>query len=366
MTELDAIFDRYSIPDIIEAYQNRQRKGSALPLSRRLGFFPITDQISFGMFQTQHAMFWIATEAKFRDDAISFPQLPEKEKHVLKTTLGIFAFQDGDVIETLVMRFLLEAPTIESKAYYLAQSNIEAIHAWSYSLQIHSITRTDEERAEMIEAVDHFDFLKHKQALNEKYKRGNHSYVKRQFALACVEGIGFSSLFAIIFSFKHRRDGLKFTGIMFSNEKIAQDEGHHRDTAVKYVRLARGDRHLISQLDAKVYDEFRRVSGELTQEDAEEIVREHVVIEHLCADEILKDDIPNVTNRQLKQYVQYVADKLLQDCGFRKIWNVENPLAYMNQIGMSALSNFFEKDVGDYSFNEEPTVEPEDLTSVDW
>lgn len=346
---LNETFKRFTVPQLIDALTERQRRGSKVPVARRLGVFPITDTISFKAFEEQLAAFWVPGEANFEKDRLCFSQLSPEEKSFLKMILAIFAFQDGDVIENLVLRFLIEAPTVEGKLFYLAQALIEAIHAHSYSLQIHNITDSQEERDEMINAVDRLSFLKEKELLNEKYKSGQMSLAERQVAYGCLEGIGFSSLFAGIFAFKHRKPYLSLDGIFFSNEKIAQDEGLHRDYGVNQVRLALSKNDALHEkLDPLISEEILRVSGGITPQRVLEIVKEFVAIEEMCVNQILPTCIPTLTNAQLKDYVHFVADRYLVDVGLEKHYHIENPLPYMDALGDVALPNFFERRVGNY------------------
>jgi ribonucleotide reductase beta subunit family protein with ferritin-like domain len=51
----------------------------------------------------------------------------------------------------------------------------------------------------------------------------------------------------------------------------------------------------------------------------------------------------------MKQYLEYVADRLLVDLGVGKVYNSENPFDFMQNIAMENKTNFFEKRVSDYS-----------------
>lgn len=51
----------------------------------------------------------------------------------------------------------------------------------------------------------------------------------------------------------------------------------------------------------------------------------------------------------MKQYVEYVADTILTDYGIDKVFNVGQPLAYMDRILLDSRSNFFEGRSTSYS-----------------
>ena len=50
----------------------------------------------------------------------------------------------------------------------------------------------------------------------------------------------------------------------------------------------------------------------------------------------------------MKQYIQYVADRLLLMLGIEKIYKVENPFEWMELISVQGKTNFFEKRVSEY------------------
>jgi ribonucleoside-diphosphate reductase beta chain len=48
------------------------------------------------------------------------------------------------------------------------------------------------------------------------------------------------------------------------------------------------------------------------------------------------------------QYIEFVADRLLNELDCEKIWNSTNPFDFMDMISLQGKTNFFEKRVGDY------------------
>jgi ribonucleoside-diphosphate reductase beta chain len=51
----------------------------------------------------------------------------------------------------------------------------------------------------------------------------------------------------------------------------------------------------------------------------------------------------------MKQYLEYVADRLLVDLGCSKEFNSTNPFDFMQNIALQNKTNFFEKRVAEYS-----------------
>lgn len=51
----------------------------------------------------------------------------------------------------------------------------------------------------------------------------------------------------------------------------------------------------------------------------------------------------------MRQYIEFVADHLLQSLGCPKYYNSFNPFEWMDMISMQGKTNFFEKRVAEYS-----------------
>jgi ribonucleoside-diphosphate reductase subunit M2 len=139
-----------------------------------------------------------------------------------------------------------------------------------------------------------------------------------------VEGIFFSGSFASIFWLKKR--GL-MAGLTFSNELISRDEGLHTDFACLL---------------------FSHLKHRPSKHAVQDIITEAVVIEQ----EFLTDALPcallGMNSTLMKQYIEFVADRLLVALGNSKYYNVANPFDFMDNISLAGKTNFFEKRVGDY------------------
>jgi ribonucleoside-diphosphate reductase beta chain len=51
----------------------------------------------------------------------------------------------------------------------------------------------------------------------------------------------------------------------------------------------------------------------------------------------------------MTEYIKFVADRLIVQLGYEKIYNVENPFSFMEMISIDSKTNFFEKRVSEYS-----------------
>jgi ribonucleotide reductase beta subunit family protein with ferritin-like domain len=80
-----------------------------------------------------------------------------------------------------------------------------------------------------------------------------------------------------------------------------------------------------------------------------EIIDSALVIEKEFISESLPVSLIGMNSDLMKQYLEYVSDRLLIDLGVGKIYNSENPFDFMKNIAMENKTNFFEKRVGEYA-----------------
>jgi hypothetical protein len=147
----------------------------------------------------------------------------------------------------------------------------------------------------------------------------------RLVAFAAIEGIFFSGSFCSIFWLKKR--GL-MPGLSFSNELISRDEGMHCDFAVMLH-----NNHL---------------ANKVSEERIKEIITSALEIEKEFITESLPVRLIGMNADLMKQYLEFVADRLLVDLGCSKVYNSENPFDFMANISLQGKTNFFEKRVGEY------------------
>ena len=134
-----------------------------------------------------------------------------------------------------------------------------------------------------------------------------------------MEGIFFSGAFCSIFWIKKR--GL-LPGLTFSNELISRDEALHCEFAIL----------LYSKLNKKI-DKNR----------IHEIIKEAVEIETEFICEALPCRLIGMNSELMTQYIQFVADRLCVQLGYKKIYNASNPFEFMELISLEGKTNFFEK-----------------------
>ena len=296
----------------------------------RYVMFPIQDDEIWKSYKKQMDCFWRAEEIDFSKDLTDWVKLNEKEKMFVKMILAFFAASDGIVLENIAMRFMSEVQLPEARAAYGFQIMMENIHSEVYSLLIDTYIKDAREKDRLFHALDNYPCIKKKADWALKWINDKRSsFATRLVAFACVEGIFFSGAFCSIYWLKKR--GL-MPGLTFSNELIARDEGMHTEFAVLL---------------------FTKMQRKMKKSRIYEIIKEAVVIEKEFICEALPCRLIGMNAKLMSQYIEFVADRLVVQLGYDKIYNTSNPFDFMEMISMEGKTNFFEKRVGDYSLSRE-------------
>jgi ribonucleoside-diphosphate reductase subunit M2 len=305
---------------------NNQLEPLLITSEQRYVMFPIYNKPIWDMYKKQVECFWRAEEVDLSKDLASWATLNSDEKHFIKMILAFFAASDGIVLENLGLRFMTEVQLSEARAFYGFQIAMENIHSEMYSLLIDTYIRDESEKMQLFGAIQNFPCIKKKADWAIKWIHAeNASFALRLVAFACVEGIFFSGAFCSIYWLKKRG---KMPGLTFSNELISRDEALHTEFAILLYR------QLLYPLEEKVIHA---------------VVREAVQIEKEFICEALPCRLISMNSRLMSQYIEFIADRLIIQLGYRPIYKVNNPFDFMELISMEGKTNFFEKRVGEYA-----------------
>jgi len=203
---------------------------------------------------------------------------------------------------------------------------MENIHSETYSLLIDTYIKNPEEKMKLFQGIDNFPCIQKKADWAKKWiadKKSN--FASRLVAFACVEGIMFSGAFCSIYWLKKR--GL-MPGLTFSNELISRDEALHAEFAILL---------------------YKKLNKKLSKSKINEIIKEAVEIETEFICDALPCRLIGMNSILMTQYIQFVADRLIVQLGYEKIYNVPNPFEWMELISIESKANFFESNVSSYA-----------------
>lgn len=292
----------------------------------RFVIFPIQHPDIWQAYKQAEASFWTAEEIDLQQDLNDWKNnLNDDERYFIKNILAFFAASDGIVNENLAVNFLTEVQYAEARSYYGFQIMMENVHSETYSLLIDTYVQDAREKDYLFNAIDNIPSVKKKADWALKWI-SSPSFAERLIAFAAVEGIFFQGSFCAIFWLKKR--GL-MPGLSFSNELISRDEGSHSDFACLLYR-----NHITNKLDpARIL----------------EIITDAVEIEKVFITESLPVRLIGMNDGLMKQYIEFVADRLLSALGLDAHYRTANPFDFMENIALQNKTSFFEKRTSEYN-----------------
>ena len=309
----------------LEDYIDNEYEPILAENKNRFTVFPLKHHNLWELYKKVQMSNWTAEEIDLSSDLSDWKKLSENEKHFIKYVLAFFASSDGIVYENLNLNFSKEIQLPEVRSFYAYQEHNEMVHGETYSLLIDKYITDPEEKDKIFRAIETIPCIQKKAEWAMNFFSEKIPFAERLVAFACVEGIFFSGSFCSIFWLKKR--GL-MPGLSFSNELISRDEAMHQEFAVEL---------------------FRMLKHKPTQNKIESIVKNAVECEREFIIEAIPCKLIGMDSTKMSQYIEYVADRLMKQLGYKPIWNSENPFDFMENISLDGKTNFFEKRVGEYS-----------------
>lgn len=293
---------------------------------KRYTLFPIQYGDVFNMYKKAVAAFWTVEEVDLTKDIDDWQTLTFNEKNFVSKVLAFFAGSDGIVIENLVVNFIQEIDIPEVTSFYTFQAAVESIHSEMYSLLIETLIKNEDDKNKLFDAVNNFPAIQKKAKWAIRWIQDDSAnFATRLLAFACVEGIFFSGAFCSIFWLKKR--GL-MPGLSLSNQFISRDEALHTEFAVMI---------------------YKKFADKLDEETVKKLISEAVEIEQEFITEALPCNLIGMNANSMKQYIEFVADRLINQLNYKKIYNTQNPYEFMEAISLEGKTNFFESRVSEYS-----------------
>jgi len=295
------------------------------PTNDRFVLFPIKHHDIWSMYKKAMASFWTAEEIDLYSDLGDWEALNDQERHYISHILAFFSASDGIVNENLALRFYNDVQIPEARSFYGFQIAMENIHAETYGLLIDTYIKDPAKKQYLFHAIDNIPCIKKKSDWALRWIYSNDNFAERLVAFAAIEGVFFSGSFCSIFWLKKR--GL-MPGLTFSNELISRDEGLHTDFA------------------CLLYRDY--IQNKPSAARIRELIEEAVAIEQEFITEALPVSLIGMNADMMKEYIRFVADRLMRTLGYGEIYNAKNPFDWMELISLQGKTNFFEKRVAEY------------------
>src|SRR5205085_5346351 len=147
----------------------------------------------------------------------------------------------------------------------------------------------------------------------------------------CIEGLFFFAAFAYVYFLRSK--GL-LNGLATGTNWVFRDESCHMNLAFEVISSVRRE-------DPSLFD------LEL-QEKIVEMLKEAVDSEMVFAEDVLSHGVAGLSPKDMRSYLEYVADRRLSALGIHPIFEAKNPFSFMELQDVQELSNFFERRVSAY------------------
>jgi ribonucleoside-diphosphate reductase subunit M2 len=288
--------------------------------------FPVEYPDVWDMYKRASSSYWVADELNFQQDLVDLTRLNENEKYFINHVLAFFAASDGIVSENLSERFSKDVPKPEVRAFYAFQNAMEQVHSESYSLLIDTYVKDAREKEALFNAVNHFPAIREKADWALKWIGDQTApFSQRLIAFAIVEGVFFSASFCAIFWLRER--GF-LPGLSFANQLISRDEALHTEFACLL---------------------YSKLHNRLEEGTVHAMFREAVDIEMKFITESIPCAMIGMNEELMKDYIKFVADRIVRMLGYGPIYMGKNPFDFMEFAALEGKTNFFEKRVAEYS-----------------
>ena len=296
---------------------------------------------------------WTVDEINFQIDITDLhSKMSPADRHLIHRLVAFFATGDSIVSNNLVLNLYQHLNAPEARMYLSRQLYEEALHVQFYLTLLDNYLPDPEERFKAFAAVENIPAIKKKADFCFKWidsiqdlHRIETREQRRQFLLnqicfaACIEGLFFFAAFAYVYYFRSR--GL-LPGLAAGTNWVFRDESCHMEFAFESIRTVREEEPDLfdDQMKQQVYD----------------MLAEAIECEVQFAEDVLSGGVAGISTRDMRQYLQHCADNHFQKLGMAKVYNVRNPLPFMELQDVQELTNFFERRVSAYQVGVEGEV----------
>jgi ribonucleoside-diphosphate reductase beta chain len=306
---------------------------------------PMQYPVFFDMFKDGIKNTWTVEEVDFSTDLVDLrSRLTPAEIHLIQRLVAFFATGDSIVSNNLVLNLYKHINSPEARLYLSRQLFEEAVHVQFYLTLLDNYVPDPDARAAAFAAVENIpsiskkaDFCMKWMDSIQKLDELRTADEQKQFLLnlvcfaGCIEGLFFFAAFAYVYFLRSR--GL-LNGLAAGTNWVFRDESCHLEFAFEVVNIVRSQHPELfdAQLEADIVT----------------MMREAVDCELQFAEDLLSGGVAGLSVREMRQYLEYVADSRVVRLGMPKIFGSKNPFSFMELQDVQELTNFFERRVSAY------------------
>lgn len=307
------------------------------PLNEDMNLRPIKYQWAYDLYNQAVANTWFPHEIALGEDLDDWKKMTEDERHAVSFLMSFFNPTELIVNRTLALGVYPYIKAPEAHLYLAKQMWEEANHcmAFEYVLETFPVDRKNIFQQHLntpsIKVKEDFvtNYLTRMTEMNLDIETpaGKRDFVRNLIAYNIVmEGIWFYSGFMVALSFRQRRQLRNFGSLI---DWVLRDESLHLKFGINLILT------ILEENPEIVTPEF---SAEI-----QKIIIEGVTLENAYNRDMFPRGILGLNADYVNQYVQYVADRRLEELGFAPHFKVTNPAKWMAAATDTLeLVNFFE------------------------
>ncbi len=309
--------------------------GKASPEDMNL--HPIKYQWAYDLYQQAVRNTWFPHEIALKEDLQDWEKMTDDEKHAVSFLMAFFNPAELIVNRSIALGVYPYLKSPECHLYLAKQMWEEANHcvAFEYVLETFPFDREKVFGVHLevpsMQAKENFinKYMKRMMddTLDIETTEGKMDFIRNLVATNIVmEGIWFYSGFMVALSFRQRNQ-LRNFGSMIN--WVIRDESLHLKFGMNLVQ------HILEENQELLTEEFaNEIKG---------IIVEGVNLETEYNKDLFPNGILGLNADYVNQYVQYVADRRLEELGLPKHYNATNPAKWMSTAtDVFELVNFFE------------------------
>lgn len=288
---------------------------------------------------------WTVDEIDWSTDLADLQtKLRPAERHLINRLVAFFATGDSIVGNNLVLNLYKHINSPEARMYLSRQLYEEALHVQFYLTLLDNYIPDHEERHKAFAAVDNIPSIRKKAQFCFKWMDSinhldklNTVEDRRKFLMnvicfaACIEGLFFFAAFAYVYFLRSK--GL-LQGLATGTNWVFRDESMHIAFANEVIATAR-------QEDPSLFNEQMN-------EMVLQMIEDAIDAEMGFAQDILDHGVAGISLKDMRQYLEFVADQRLEALHIPARYHARNPFPFMELQDMQELANFFERRVSAY------------------
>jgi len=306
---------------------------------------PMRYPVFYEMYKSAIRNTWTVEEVDFSSDLVDLrSRLLPAERHLVHRLVAFFATGDSIVANNVALNLYKHINSPEARMYLSRQIYEEALHVQFYLTLLDNYVPDIKERELAFAAIHNIPSIARKGEFCFKWMESGLTVDRlvtpedrKRFLLnlicyaCCVEGLFFYAAFAYVYFMRSK--GL-LNGLASGTNWVFRDESMHMSFALEVAETVRREEPSLFDADLE-----RQIVA---------MIEDAVNCETQFADDLLGGGVPGLSSRDMRQYLEYVADQRLQNLNLKPRFGAKNPFGFMELQDVQELSNFFERRVSAY------------------